>query len=1502
MDYRYKIVISNSKLYKEIELAHDAHQIRLGTGLDCDIRLRKEYFFGKIELTFVKKNSEWSIYCSDNLYLTIGDIRKLMTKKLHHGDSLEVRYQESDNYVFSLDFIIDFDDGKKKYERIIDVNGIHTISVGTDNRCNIVLGGQFVKNDYVEMQRSEAGFIIDIKSTTYGVYVNGKKALSHCIINDSDFFSISDYFFYYKKGKIWTQIRSDLEVNSLNYIDKINCNSYPKFNRNTRLKITVSDEKIEILDPPAKPQKPKNSLFTRLLPSFGMLLAAGAMAFFGGTMIIMSGISCAMAIFTTIMSIREGNKDFKINTAERIEKYNKYIANKREEIQQFREQERCELEEIFVSQDVILQRLDSFSPDLFDRSRDDEDYLCVRLGSGDVLSRREISYKKQERLETEDDLQQIPEQICEEFKMVHNAPIICDLKENNAVGIVGESKYRFEFLKNIVIDIVSRQYFSDVKLFFIADKSNKTQIKWLRFLPHVYNDVIKSRNIVCDDNSKNIIFEYLYKEFSIREQNKKYDNNIVVFFYDEYGFKSHPISRFVDKAKDLGVTFIFFGENASDIPQGCGHVIAISDAENAFLINTQNKEDIVNFVYPTIKNAQAEEIVKLLAPVYTEEISLEGTLTKNITLFELLNILSVDDIDLQKRWDNSKVFNSMSAPIGVSKTGIVALDLHDKAHGPHGLVAGTTGSGKSEILQTYILSMVTLFHPYEVAFVIIDFKGGGMVNQFKELPHLLGAITNIDGKEINRSLKSIKAELQKRQRLFADAEVNHIDKYIKKYKSGEVKIPLPHLIIIVDEFAELKAEQPDFMKELISAARIGRSLGVHLILATQKPSGQVNEQIWSNSRFKLCLKVQSQEDSNEVLKSPLAAEIKEPGRAYLQVGNNEIFELFQSAYSGASEKTDDSNVREFTVYSLTDSGKRMPIYSRKKKKSGEGSATQLDAIVKYISEYCAGVNIKKLPDICLPSLAHCIDFDITESEKSISGVYNVDIGIYDDPDNQYQGVYSIDLGSNNLMIIGSSQSGKTNILQGIIRNLSSKYTPKEVAIYIIDFASMVLKNFDKLNHVGGVVCPSEDEKLKNLFKLLNSEIKERKEKLMAVGVSSFAAYREAGKKDLPMIVVLIDNLTALKELYFQEDDELLNLCREGLTVGISIVISNSQTAGIGYKYLSNFSSRLALFCNDLNEYSSLFDHCRERIESIPGRCIVEIDKKHFECQSYLAFEGEKEIERVKQIKKYIEDVNSDNKDLFAKKIPLIPSSLTKAYILDQFSGMMKQKFSIVIGLDYATVTPCVLDFASSGLIAIAGKDGAGKHNWLKYTIDMLDTVYSGHSKVYLVDGIDKRLSELKNNNSTVVGYSMIADEAVNYIKEIEGQLKIRYDALVSGDEEVYNDADLLILAIDNPDALSAVCNNPSSLTAYKNIVGRYKNMKVCILVFIENINIPYSAPEILKNIRDQRNIMYFDDMNNMKIFDVPLAMMRNFKKPIELGDGYFISGNECRKLKTVCYT
>ena len=260
-----------------------------------------------------------------------------------------------------------------------------------------------------------------------------------------------------------------------------------------------------------------------------------------------------------------------------------------------------------------------------------------------------------------------------------------------------------------------------------------------------------------------------------------------------------------------------------------------------------------------------------------------------------------EDLQVSRRWAKNAPYKSLAVPIGLrGKDDIVQLNLHEKAHGPHGLIAGTTGSGKSETIQSYILSLAVNFHPHDVAFLLIDYKGGGMANLFKNLPHLLGTITNLDGAQSMRALASINAEIHRRERLFGEFEVNHINQYQKKFKNGEATEPLPHLFLISDEFAELKVNQPDFIKELVSIARVGRSLGVHLILATQKPSGVVDDQIWSNSRFKLALKVADRGDSMEMLHTPDAAEITQTGRAYLQVGNNEVYELFQSAWSGAS--------------------------------------------------------------------------------------------------------------------------------------------------------------------------------------------------------------------------------------------------------------------------------------------------------------------------------------------------------------------------------------------------------------------------------------------------------------------------------------------------------------------------------------------------------------------------------------------------------------------------
>ena len=1370
--------------------------------------------------------------------------------------------------------------------------------IGDTPEAHIQLKGAYGRGTRVSLQISANGArtegILTEYSASYGTCVNGRKIQKSARIKDHDFISIGDFTAYYNRGKLYFDYGSirtngvEVRPESLDIQT-----TYPVFIRNTRIQVKRDDTPIEILDPSSIPTKPELNIVTSLMPSIVMfclvVLLRGVMSTSNGAFVAFSICSMGVGVCTSVFSLINRQKKYKKDVAKRRSTYLEYIDKKRKEIEAARREELDCLNEQYYSTTQDLAHIESFDSKLFDRIPTDPDFLELYLGRGNVEALRRIDYKKQEKLEIGDDLCSLPEHVAGEYRDIGDAPVVMSLRDANAVGIVGNEDALYSMMKNMIVDIISRQYYGDISIYALIGEDTE-KYKWLRGLKALQT-AGGGRNIVCDQESKNRVFENLYKELTLRQEEKVHGRFNIVFVMEDHGIKSHPISKFIEHASELDTVFLFFESKLPLLPLYCSRIIDIFDHESAMLYDSQNKMEKKYFEYESVSDDRLQNAVQILAPVECEEISLAGTLRKNISLFELLGINSVAGLNLSERWHASKIYETMAVPLGVNvKNETVYLDLHEKYHGPHGLVAGTTGSGKSEILQTFILGAATLFHPYEIGFVIIDFKGGGMVNQFKELPHLIGAITNIDGKAIERSLKSIKAELLKRQNLFAEQNVNHIDKYIKAYKEGKAAVALPHLVIIVDEFAELKAEQPEFMKELISAARIGRSLGVHLILATQKPAGQVNEQIWSNSKFKLCLKVQTQEDSNEVLKSPLAAEIREPGRAYLQVGNNEMFELLQSGYSGSPEKSDMGNQKSFDIYELDFKGNRKLVYRQRPQKT-TSSRTQLEAIVSYVHDYCDKMQIKKLPEICLPPLSNLITFDNEQYENMKNPDMSITIGVYDDPDHQIQEKATVNIGTSNTMIIGSSQYGKTNLIEDLIRGLAENYTPKDVNLYIVDFASMVLRNFEGMAHVGGVVCPSDDEKLKNLFKYLNDQINLRREAILAVGVSSFIAYREAGYTDFPQIILFIDNFTALKDLYLQDNDILLTLCREGVSVGITVVIANSQTSGLGYKYMSNFATRISLFCNEPSEYSSVFGACRMRPDEVPGRCLVEVDKTIYECQTFMAFEGEREIERVQKMQKFVVDINKQYKGMRANPIPEIPVLLGETYISDNFIGTYDDKKQI-IGISYDTVAPVFYEIQKNNLLAICGGDNSGKSNFIRYITHMMQRTYSD-IEIFVMDNYKKKLESLRKNCSV---YDVSGEQCKDVLINLDVYLHNKYQQLVAGDD--VNSAWKLLI-INNEDVFQTISGDKAAIAAFKNIIGKYKMLNVLVVLGnVPNAQVVYGAPEIYKIVKESRNILLFDNLDNCKIVDVSLTIVRRNKKKVETGDAFYLVGNECIKVKT----
>lgn len=1504
MGKKYKIVISSGNVNREAELPDDDISIRVGTTVRCDIRIAQLATKEPVELVMSRQNGIWAVECPEGLYFTDGGVRKQIRKQLDHGDKVFVFLQSQAKSICTIDFMLDFDSRAKKYDRMIDIRNVNNLVIGGHPTAAIYIEDPLLENDFITIAKRQGKLYLADFNARYGAYINGVRVDGEKELKDTDFFSVVGYSFYYKDGFLYTDSGNGIRINSLrSSFDSVYSSNmkYPKFVRNVRKKIVLSEEEITVLDPPQKPQKPKNNILMQLLPAIGSLVLVVVLRGIiggGGSFVIFSACSMALGMVTTIISFITGNKDYKKEIEDREKEYSSYIARKRQEIEMARREESQQYSQIYTSSNGLLKQVKEFSGDLFDRQVGDNDFLCVRLGEGKQEAKRPIKVTVKETITASDDMARIPQQLAEEYKFIPNAPIVVDLKNTNAVGVVGDELRQIEMMKIMTLDLATRHYFNDLKMLFVLGEESEQRLSWLRWLPHVENESLGVHNIVCDEESKNSLFEFLFVELSSREQQKRKYPNYIVFVMDDKGIKSHPMSKYISKAKEYGFVFVFFEKRQDLLPQGCDEVISLERGSNrATLIKVANLNDKKIFSYSPMRDEDLERVAVTLSPVYSEEVSLENSLTKNITLYEMLGIFSPEDIDLESNWHRAAVYRSLAAPLGVKANDeMVYLDLHEKAHGPHGLVAGTTGSGKSELLQSYIISAAILFHPYEISFVIIDFKGGGMANQFRALPHLVGAITNIDGREIDRSLKSIKAELQKRQRLFADAGVNKIDDYIKMFKAGEVQIPLPHLVIVVDEFAELKADQPEFMKELISAARIGRSLGVHLILATQKPAGQVNEQIWSNSKFKLCLKVATPQDSNEVIKSPLAAEIREPGRAYLQVGNNEIFELFQSAYSGGPSKVDGSNTKEFVVYELSTWGKRKPVFTQKKKKSEGSDISQLDAVVKHIEDYCDSAGIERLPSICLPALVEYITIPENIEEYSLT---SIPIGIYDNPDSQYQGYAYFDFCNENTLIIGSTMTGKTNLIQSIIRMVSSRFTPKEAAFYIADFGTMYLKNFEQLKHVGGVVTLSEEEKLKNLFKLLVEEVQIRKAKFVQKGLSSYSAYCEAGFKDLPHIFFVIDNFSAFKEMYADSyEDQFLLLCREGLACGISIIIANASTSGIGYRYLSNFACRLALKCNDTSEYSSVFDRCRMEPKDTPGRMLCRINKELFEMQSFIAFEGEKEIERSTAVKEFITKTNAMYPDMQARRIPSIPDVLNYAYIRDNFSPVT-EKYKYPIALDYSSVSLVTVDFKASAELCIIGKNSGRKLAALNSLLQAIhQDILKKSVKMFIIDGIERPLKSL-SRHGYVEKYTVDYSEIGSIFEIILPELESRRDLMTDGETDALAKCPLILVIINNKDAIEYISASKELMEMYTNISKRYRGLGVaCVFSDIEDAAVSYSGPELLKRFKESKKAIITSSIKDFKFCDLPASHVRGFKSAKET-DAFVLDGSDMARIKLV---
>lgn len=632
------------------------------------------------------------------------------------------------------------------------------------------------------------------------------------------------------------------------------------------------------------------------------------------------------------------------------------------------------------------------------------------------------------------------------------------------------------FIQHIIFELAYYHSPEDLQLVFFFDKEEDIEkqneiLGNYKYLPHTNELFDEISQFVFDKESSGIVFGQLLSIMNKRSKTNKEDrdeansnNNLTqvvcIVFYD-YDIKETGFSKFLPEVpkegepyvNSLGLTFIFIQSVKDMLPKYCGNIVNINK-ENEKERKTSSRYNVLSretlnvlsgdkddktkandtdklIEYKCFQNEyifdektyrdKFELAFKQLSAIYYTRIAENGNVPSMVTLFELYGYnsekIEKDEIraSILESWseiEKNDVTKNLRVAIGKNEHGSMYLDLYEKADGPHMLVAGTTGSGKSETVITYLIGLCMKFSPMDLNLMLVDMKGGGFSDRLGDLPHCVGVVTDTAGEEegtsaaymLKRFLESLNAEIKKRKLLLSSFGVDNVDSYIRALRTiKDIKkmeanpdnseqieklkkklndkqeealgkdlkefSSLSHLVLVVDEFTELKrfsneSSDIDFIAEITTIARVGRTLGFHIILVSQNIEGAITDDIRVNSKARICLKVATKQASKEMIDSPVAAAPTMPlnGRAYLLVGTGTRFEYFQSAYTGANKNL---NIEPpVNVTHVLNSGKfNSKFYSSKKdneiKKKNSENINEHDTQLAYIVSTIIDINKDK---------------------------------------------------------------------------------------------------------------------------------------------------------------------------------------------------------------------------------------------------------------------------------------------------------------------------------------------------------------------------------------------------------------------------------------------------------------------------------------------------------------------------------------------------------------
>ncbi|MCT9089148.1 FtsK/SpoIIIE domain-containing protein [Streptomyces sp. ASQP_92] len=796
------------------------------------------------------------------------------------------------------------------------------------------------------------------------------------------------------------------------------------------------------------------------------------------------------------------------------------------------------------------------------------------------------------------------------------------------------------------------------------------------------------------------------------------------------------VPQLLQEGPQYGIFALCLDEDERLLPEECKAVVCWTVHSPAHVsLRGSGLEALGEVLADQVGLEWCELLARSLAPV--RDVSRDdagGALPTSARLLSLLGLPDPTGADIERIWRAGG--STTAAPIGIAADGTFTLDI--RRDGPHALVAGTTGAGKSELLQTIIASLAIANRPDALNYVLIDYKGGSAFMDCARLPHTVGMVSDLDAHLTERALASLAAELHRRETILFNTGTKDIEDYNDTRKLQPELEPMPRLVLVIDEFASLVAELPDFIAGLVDIARRGRSLGVHLVLATQRPAGVVSADIRANTNLRIALRVTDGSESMDVIDAADAGAIAKstPGRAYVRSGAQSLVGV-QSARIGGRRPATGKSGPKAVLAPLSWSSFSRPLPRAADSDDDGTMVTDLTVLVDAIRDGSDKMGFPPPRSPWLPPLPEHVTLDSLTAQAGPAPAHGdvppIGYALTDLPAQQARKPFALDLvDGEHTMLAGGARSGRSTALRTLAGSLATTASPRDVHVYAIDCGSNALLPLVRLPHVGAVVSRDEPDRVRRLLDRLLAEISRRQQLLAMEGASSAAEQRASAAPEdrLPWMVLLLDNWegyfsTFENYNYGQLIEQAQRIFREGSAVGLKVVMT-SDRSGLSGMVASAFQDRLILRFADPNDYAMAGLSPREVPKNMPpGRALRITDTGTEETQIALLDEdpsGQAQVRRLREIAERTQEAHGRTPARFRPmRVDALPARITvgEAMALDpDFAIPSKLWALLAVGGD--ELAPVGVDLEESGPgFVIGGPPKSGRSTALMCAAESL---------------------------------------------------------------------------------------------------------------------------------------------------------------------------------------